>query len=77
MRPPGHHCHHNKAHGFCLFNNVGIGAKYALKYFGDRVKKVMILDWDVHHGDGTQNLFYKDKSVLYFSVHRFDPKFFP
>ena len=60
IRPPGHHCHHAKAHGFCLFNNVAIGAKYALASHSSAVKKILIIDWDVHHGDGTQTLFYNN-----------------
>lgn len=74
VRPPGHHAERNKAMGFCLFNNVAIGAKYALKSFS--LERVLIVDWDVHHGNGTQHSFYDDPKVLYFSTHRY-PFFYP
>jgi acetoin utilization deacetylase AcuC-like enzyme len=69
VRPPGHHAERDRAMGFCLFNNVAIGAKYAIQHFS--LQKVMIVDWDVHHGNGTQNSFYEDPQVLYFSTHRY------
>jgi len=68
VRPPGHHALRNKAMGFCIFNNVAIGAKYIQKKYG--LSKVLIVDWDVHHGNGTQDAFYNDPTVLYFSTHR-------
>jgi acetoin utilization deacetylase AcuC-like enzyme len=69
VRPPGHHAERDKAMGFCLFNNVAVGAQYALKNFS--LQKVLIVDWDVHHGNGTQNSFYENPQVLYFSTHRY------
>lgn len=69
VRPPGHHAEYDHAMGFCLFNNIALGAVYAQKKLG--AKKVMIVDWDLHHGNGTQNFFYSDPSVLYFSTHQF------
>jgi acetoin utilization deacetylase AcuC-like enzyme len=68
IRPPGHHALKDKAMGFCLFNNVSIAAKYIQKKH--RLGKVLIVDWDVHHGNGTQAIFYDDPSVFYFSVHQ-------
>ncbi len=69
IRPPGHHAETDKAMGFCIFNNVAVGARYVQKKFG--LKKVLIVDWDVHHGNGTQNIFLDDPSVFYFSIHQF------
>ncbi len=69
VRPPGHHAEQNKVMGFCLFNNIAVGARYAQAAYG--VKKVAIVDWDVHHGNGTQEIFYHDKSVLFISLHQF------
>jgi acetoin utilization deacetylase AcuC-like enzyme len=69
VRPPGHHAERDKAMGFCLFNNVAIGAQYALKNFS--LQRILIVDWDVHHGNGTQHSFYEDPRVLYFSTHRY------
>jgi len=67
VRPPGHHATPTQSMGFCLFNNIAITAKYAQK---QGYKKVMIIDFDVHHGNGTQDAFYADKSVFYFSTHQ-------
>ncbi|MCD5424826.1 MAG: histone deacetylase [Methanosarcinaceae archaeon] len=67
-RPPGHHAFSNRGSGFCIFNNIAIGARYAQKKYN--LKKVLIVDWDVHHGNGTQDIFYDDSSVLYFSTHQ-------
>jgi acetoin utilization deacetylase AcuC-like enzyme len=69
VRPPGHHALDDRAMGFCIFNNVAIGAKYIQKKYG--LSKVLIVDWDVHHGNGTQATFYDDPTVLYFSVHQY------
>ena len=66
VRPPGHHAEQNKAMGFCLFNNVGVIARYAQDV--KKLEKVFIFDWDVHHGNGTQHSFYKDSSVYYLSL---------
>ncbi|MGA1865376.1 MAG: histone deacetylase [bacterium] len=69
VRPPGHHAERGFAKGFCLFNNVALAARYAREQHG--IKRVLICDWDVHHGNGTQHSFYNDPSVLYFSVHQY------
>ncbi|KPJ53229.1 histone deacetylase [candidate division TA06 bacterium DG_24] len=69
VRPPGHHAERARAMGFCLFNNVAIAAAYLLRYH--RLKRVLIVDWDVHHGNGTQAAFYDDPSVLYVSIHQY------
>lgn len=68
VRPPGHHAEHNRGMGFCLFNNIAIGARYAQKHYG--AERVLIADWDVHHGNGTQEIFYRDSSVFFFSTHQ-------
>ena len=76
IRPPGHHALESDANGFCFFNNAGVAAHFAKELFG--LNRVCILDWDVHHGDGTQDLFYKTEEVLFISVHRHENgKFFP
>lgn len=67
-RPPGHHAEKNKAMGFCLFNNAAIAARHAQQKHG--VERVAIVDWDVHHGNGTQDIFWNDPSVLYCSTHQ-------
>jgi len=69
IRPPGHHAQKDEAMGFCIFNNVAIGTRYIQKKYD--LSKILIVDWDVHHGNGTQAAFYDDPNVLYFSVHRY------
>lgn len=69
IRPPGHHAERDRAMGFCIFNNVAIAAKYAQKAHG--IERVLIVDWDLHHGNGTQWAFYSDPAVLYFSTHQY------
>ena len=69
VRPPGHHATPVKGMGFCIFNNVAIAARYAQTHH--KVGKILIVDWDVHHGNGTQDTFYDDDSVLFFSVHQY------
>lgn len=68
VRPPGHHATQNRGMGFCLFNNIAIAARYAQKKHN--VERVLIADWDVHHGNGTQNIFYDDNRVFFMSTHQ-------
>jgi len=69
VRPPGHHAEKNKAMGFCIYNNVAVGAYYLLEKY--KLSKVAIIDFDVHHGNGTQDIFYNNEKVLYISTHQF------
>ena len=69
VRPPGHHAEAERAMGFCIFNNVAIAAAYAKKQYG--LKRILIVDWDLHHGNGTQHVFYDDPAVLFFSSHQY------
>ncbi len=69
VRPPGHHAEKEQAMGFCVFNNVAIGATYLMEKY--KMNKVAIIDFDVHHGNGTQDIFYNEKKVLYVSSHQF------
>jgi acetoin utilization deacetylase AcuC-like enzyme len=69
VRPPGHHAEPDRAMGFCLFNNVAIGAAYLRQRYG--LQRILVMDWDVHHGNGTQHAFERDPGVLYISTHRY------
>lgn len=69
IRPPGHHAEASRAMGFCLFNNVAIAAEHLAKKYS--LQRILIVDWDLHHGNGTQHSFYSRKDVLYFSAHQF------
>jgi acetoin utilization deacetylase AcuC-like enzyme len=68
VRPPGHHATPSRGMGFCIFNNIAIAARYAQKKYG--VERILIVDWDVHHGNGTQDTFYSDSSVFFMSTHQ-------
>jgi acetoin utilization deacetylase AcuC-like enzyme len=68
IRPPGHHASRDRGMGYCLFNNVAIAARYLQKKH--KIEKVLIIDWDVHHGNGTQDIFFEDGSVFFFSTHQ-------
>ncbi|MDH3454536.1 MAG: histone deacetylase [Desulfuromonadales bacterium] len=69
VRPPGHHAEADRTSGFCLFNNIAVAAHYAIKHLG--LKRILIVDWDLHHGNGTQHSFYDTDEVLYFSTHQY------
>lgn len=75
IRPPGHHATPTHSMGFCLFNNIALAAAHARTAHG--VGRVLIVDWDVHHGNGTQDIFWTDPSVMFFSIHRYGHGFYP
>ncbi len=75
VRPPGHHATPTRSMGFCLFNNVALAAHRARQAHG--LTRLLVVDWDVHHGNGTQDIFYEDPGVMFFSIHRFGHGFYP
>jgi acetoin utilization deacetylase AcuC-like enzyme len=75
VRPPGHHATPTRSMGFCLFNNIALAAHHAKKAHG--LNRILIVDWDVHHGNGTQDIFYEDPQVVFYSIHRYGNGFYP
>ncbi len=75
VRPPGHHATPHRIMGFCLFNNIALAADHARKRHG--LTKILVIDWDVHHGNGTQDIFYSDGDVFFLSIHRYGFGFYP
>lgn len=73
VRPPGHHAMANKASGFCIFNNIAIAARYAMAAYG--ISRILVIDWDIHHGNGINDLFYNESSLFYYSTH--DTELYP
>ncbi|KAI8972642.1 hypothetical protein BDB01DRAFT_809389 [Pilobolus umbonatus] len=78
IRPPGHHAEDDAAMGYCFYNNVAVAASNTLDKYPSKIKRIMIIDWDIHHGNGTQKIFYDNPDVLYVSIHRWEHgKFYP
>jgi acetoin utilization deacetylase AcuC-like enzyme len=75
VRPPGHHATPTRSMGFCLFNNIALAAHHAKRAHG--LTRILIVDWDVHHGNGTQDIFWEDGAVLFYSIHRYGGGFYP
>ena len=75
LRPPGHHAHRGNAKGFCFLNHIAIGARYLEKRYG--LRRIFIVDWDVHHGDGTQSIFWEDGNVFFSSIHEDSSRSYP
>jgi acetoin utilization deacetylase AcuC-like enzyme len=75
VRPPGHHATPTTSMGFCLFNNIALAADHAKRKH--KLSRILVVDWDVHHGNGTQDIFYEDPEVVFFSIHRYGHGFYP
>ena len=75
VRPPGHHATGKQSMGFCLFNNIALAAHHAKT--AHALTRILIVDWDVHHGNGTQDIYYEDPAVMFFSIHRYGNGFYP
>ncbi len=75
VRPPGHHATPRRSMGFCLFNNIALAAEQAKTAHG--LSRILVVDWDVHHGNGTQDIWYEDPEVMFFSIHRYGHGFYP
>jgi acetoin utilization deacetylase AcuC-like enzyme len=75
VRPPGHHATHYRSMGFCLFNNIALAADHARRQH--QLNRILIVDWDVHHGNGTQDIFYQDPQITFYSIHRYGHGFYP